>query len=468
MSSNSSEHRATTAAAQPAAGPSRRSLLRVLGAAGVGAAAVSALSACAPGSSAAPKALGSVAPSQAKGSTTLWFKDDDLLKVFRGVVPSFTKKYPAVTVNLVGVDIDKKLAPALISGAGVPDGAFLGDGSVLGQAEHLTDLTSQMAKYRADTVQYKLDVNTDGERLVGIPWDTDPGLLYYREDILAAAKVDPAQLTSYDALLDAAREIKGRDPKAQPIPLEQDPDLAMQWLMMLVNQQQGTGMVDSAGKLTIDTDAFRTALTWIKKVADEGLGARSKFASSAQIAQADGGTVSLVPWAIWYNFLVQGTFKKSVGHWRAAQLPAWTTGGARSGVMGGSSFVIPAKAANPDLAWLFYEYAVYSPEGYQAVFGSNSVYPNGLNTALPSVKSALDPQTSLFKPLAGLGNENLWEVGTQASLAIPPGYRIPTWFNQADAYLGANLQKLMDGKMSVDAVIKQSAADIQTNLVNRA
>jgi lactose/L-arabinose transport system substrate-binding protein len=449
-------------------GMSRRSLLRAIGTAGVGTAAAGFRGACAPGTSSTPTALASASPSSVSGSATLWFNDDDLLKVFRTVVPSFTAKYPKASVKLVGVAIDTKLAPALISGAGVPDGSFLSDGSVLGQAAHLTDLTSQMAPYRADTVQYKLDTNTVDGKLVGIPWDTDPGLLYYREDVLSAAKVDPASLTSYDALLDAARQIKAANPKAQPIPLEQDPNLATQWLMMLVNQQQGTGLVDADGKLTIDTDAYRKALTWIKAVADEGLGARSKFAGSAQIAQADGGTVSLVPWAIWYNFLIQSSFKKSVGHWRVSQLPAWTTGGARSGVMGGSSFVIPAKSANPEVAWRFYEHAVYSPEGYRAVFGSNAVYPSGLNTALPSVKSALNG-TSLFKPLAGLGSTSLWEVGTKASLAIPAGYRIPSWFDQAaTTYLGANLQKLMDGKMSVDDVIKKSVSDIQTNLVDRS
>jgi ABC-type glycerol-3-phosphate transport system substrate-binding protein len=135
--------------------------------------------------------------------------------------------------------------------------------------------------------------------------------------------------------------------------------------------------------------------------------------------------------------------------------------------MGGSSFVIPAKAANPHLAWLFYEFAIYETAGYSAVFGSNSVYPNGLNTALPSVKSALNGP-SLFKPLAGMGNESLWDVATKASLAIPAGYRIPSWFDQAANYLGSNLQQLMDGKMSVDDVVKKSAADIQTNLVDRS
>jgi ABC-type glycerol-3-phosphate transport system substrate-binding protein len=443
----------------------RRQVLQLFGALTAGGVATSLVGACAPGSSASPQTLTTSA--EAKGSATLWFRDDDLLKVFRTVLPSFNKKYPNVSLTLEGVDIDTKLPAALISGTGVPDGSFFGDNSILGQADHLYDVSSLMSKYTSDTVRYKIDVNTVNGRLVGIPWDTDPGLLYYREDILSAAGVNPASLTSYDALLDAARAIKGRNPNARPIPLEQDANLGMQWLMMMINQQQGTGLIDADGKLTIDTDAYRTALTWIKKVADEGLGARSKFASTAQIAQADDGTISLVPWAIWFNFLVQSAFKQSVGHWRAAPLPAWTAGGARSGVMGGSSFVIPAKAANPQLAWLFYEHAIYSSEGYTAVFGSNTVYPNGLNTALPAVKSALTG-SSLFKPLAGLGNQSLWEVATVASLATPAGYRIPAWFDQAATYLGANLQKLMDGKMSVDDVVKNSAADIQTNLVNRS
>lgn len=455
-------------------GVSRRDLLKFFGVAGLGTAAAAALGACTPsGGSSAPQTLSTTSGSSGgaaggpKGTATLWYNDDDLFKVFKSVVPSFNAKYPNVDLKLVGVDVGTKLAPTLISGTGVPDGSFCADGAVTAQADKLYDLGKLMAPYVSDTVQYKLDVNTVNGKLVGIPWDTDPGLFFYREDILSAAGVNPAQLISYDALLDAAREVKGKNPNARPIPLEQDPNLGMQWLMMLVSQQQGSGLTDANGNLTIDTDAYRNALTWIKKVADEGLGARCKFASTAQVALADNGTISIVPWAIWFNFLVQTALKKSSGKWRVAQLPAWKSGGARSGVMGGSSFVIPAKAAQPELAWLFYEHAIYSPQGIKQVFGPNPVYPNGLNTALPSVKSALSGP-ALFKPLPQLGNTSLWGVASKASLDIPPGYHVPTWFNQAANYLGANLQKLMDGKMSVDDVIKQSASDIKTNLVDRS
>jgi lactose/L-arabinose transport system substrate-binding protein len=444
----------------------RRRLLSALAVAGGLGLASPLLSACTPGSSGESEKLAPSPSAAAAGSVTLWMRDDDLLKVFKTVIPAFNQKYPDVKVTMLGVDIVTKLPPTLISGTGVPDGAFYEDVNIGAQKDHLFDLTDLMKPHTADTLQFKLDVATYDDKLVAVPWDTDPGLLYYNSKVLSEAKVDPKSLTSYDALLEAARTIKAKFPKARPIPLEQDANLGMQWLMMMVNQQQGSGLVDGNGDLTIDTDAFRKTLTWIKTVADEDLGARSKFASTGHIAQLEDGTISLVPWAVWFIFLPQSALKTTKGDWRVQSLPAWTDGGAKSGVMGGSSFVIPLKAKNPELAWLFYEFALYTKEGYRTVYGPNDTYPNGLNTALPSVKAALQGD-ALFKPIAALGNQDLWAVDTAAAKEIPPGYRIPSWFTSAAGYLGVNVQKMIDGKMSVDQVISTSVDQITKNLVNR-
>lgn len=446
----------------------RRRLLNGLAMAGGLGIASPLLSACVPGgSSGGDQKLGpSPSASAASGTVTLWMRDDDLFKVFKTVIPAFNRKYPNVKVNMVGVDVDTKLPATLISGTGVPDGSFYEDNNIGAQAGHLYDLTDLMAPHKSDTLQFKLDVATYDNKLVAVPWDTDPGMLYYRKSVLSDAGIDPKTLTTYDALLNAARKIKQKNPKARPILLEQDANLGMLWLMMLINQQQGSGLVDEKGGLTIDTPAFRKALTWIKTVADEQLGARSKFASTGQIAQCDSGIVSLVPWAIWFSFITQSGVKTSKGDWRVTLLPAWSAGGARSGVMGGSSFVIPQKAKNPELAWLFYEFAIYAREGYTKVYGPNNTYPNGLNTSLPSVKAALQG-APLFKPVAALGNQDLWSVDTAAAQAIPAGYRIPSWFNSAASYLGVNMQKMIDGKASVDEVISTSVDQINKNLVKR-
>ena len=147
-------------------------------------------------------------------------------------------------------------------------------------------------------------------------------------------------------------------------------------------------------------------------------------------------------------------------------LPAWAKGGRRAASMGGSSFIIPQKAKNPYLAWLWYEHLVFGRDGYTAVYGPNKLYPGGLNTSLPSYKPALAHQ--LFKNVPSLGGQNLWEVAVSTVKAIPGNYYYPTWYNQAVPFYGANIQRVLAGQMTPQQALTQAAHDIQTKLINRA
>jgi len=407
----------------------------------------------------------SLSGAAARGEVTIWTRQDDLHKVFDTVIPSFNNKYPNVKVKHVAIDVDAKLPPALVSGAGVPDGSFYEDVNIVGQAEHLLDLSDRMEPYKADTVKYKLDVATIDGRLVGIPWDTDPGLLYYREDILDAAGVDPATLQTYDDLLTAAKTIKAKHPDAKPLHLERDPNLGQMWLELFANQQ-GTGLIDpQTSQPRLDSPEYRQILTWIQEVAKGGLGTRAAFVTPSDLQTLEKGTQCLIPWACWWSFVPQSSLKTSKGKWRVRQLPVWKQGGATSGVMGGSSFIIPAKAKNPELAWLFFEHLVYSKEGYTKAFGPNSVYPGGLSTVLPSYLPALDENKPLFKPVKEFGNQNIWIDYVKAAKALPGGYSLPVFWNKSVNYLGTNVQRLMDGKSTPDDVIAKSVQDIEKNLM---
>jgi lactose/L-arabinose transport system substrate-binding protein len=316
-------------------------------------------------------------------------------------------------------------------------------------------------------VQYKLDVNTVNGKIYGVPWDLDPGLLYYRADILDKAGIDPATITTYDKLLAAARTVKSKvNPHAQPIHLDKSPFLGQLWLEMLANQL-GTSMADANGKLRLDSDAYRRIFTWIQTAVRDGLVTHTTYLDPTDLKLLDDGTQVFVPWAIWWDAAPQQLLKATKGKWRAMQLPAWTEGGVRSGVMGGSSFVIPAQAKNPELAWLFYEHLAYKKEGYTAVYGPNSIYPGGLNTSIPSYKPALDPAQPLFKPFPELGNQDLWSLAVKSGEAVPGGTPLPAWWAGAVDYLGNNLQKLMGGEMTPEQVISQSTTDINKNLINR-
>lgn len=239
----------------------RRSVLRGALGAGALAAAAGPLAACAPGSSGSePRKLTGTPSASAKGEITIWNRSGDLFKVFDAAIDAFRKAYPDIKVNHQAVDIDAKLANTLISGTDLPDGSFWDDAKIGGQAEHLYDLTDLIAPYRDKTSAYKLSVNTVGGRIYGVPWDLDPGLLWYREDLLEDAGVDPAGLKTYDDLLAAARSLREKNPKARPLHMEKDPFLGQLWLEMLAGQQ-GTSLADADGQVRLDSRSTATSST---------------------------------------------------------------------------------------------------------------------------------------------------------------------------------------------------------------
>ncbi len=400
------------------------------------------------------------------GEITIWDRAGDLFQVFGATIPAFNKKYPNIKVNHVAVDVDSKLPSTLNTGANVPDGSFYEDNNLPVLASHYYDITDLIKPYTQNIIPFKLRVNTNNGRILGVPWDLDPGLLYYREDMLQQANIDPASIETYDDLITAAHTLQQKlGPSVKPIHLEQDPGLTQLWVEMFANQQ-GTSMVDSSGKLQITSQPYLNIMQFLDRVHRENIGTREVYFSPGDIAAIENNQVAFYPWAIWAVYGADLLFKKTKGKWRAMPLPAWQKGGTRAAVMGGSSFIIPKKAKNPHLAWLYYEHLVFSPEGYRAVYGPNKVYPGGINTSLPSYTPAL--QTQLFQNSAGLDGQNLWDVATSTAKNIPGNFTYATWYNQAVTYFGTNVQRMLDGQLTPEQVLQQSANDIQTKLINRS
>ncbi|MEU6249636.1 extracellular solute-binding protein [Glycomyces sp. NPDC047010] len=449
----------------------QRHLLRrraLLASAGL-AAAAPALAACGPDIASDEDAGAShllKAPDRTEGEITIWDRSGDLFEVFEGVIADFNAKYPDIKVNHVAVDIDAKLQNTLITGADVPDGVFLDDAKVGGFTDYLWDLGDVLAPYAADIAPQKLDVNTVGGGVYGVPFDLDPGLLFYNATALEAAGIDVDAIATYDDLLQAARDYQAAVPGSAPIHLEQSAFLGQLQLEMYASQL-GTSIADADGNLRLDTPEFERILTFLDTVRQEGLGTRAEYLTPTDIAELDNGNQVFYPWAIWFSFAPQQVLTETAGDWRATQLPAWDAGGARSGAMGGSSFVLPKDGKNADLAWLFYEFLMFDEAGYTAVWGPGDVYPEGLATSIPSYTPAADPAKPLYSGITALGGQDLWTVATEAGAQIPGGTPTPAWWTGAVDYLGNDVQRMLDGDMTPQEVLAQASEDIQTNLVDR-
>src|SRR5690606_9055208 len=369
------------------------------------------------------------APTEAspKGEITIWDREGDLFKVFDEAIAAFNEKYPDIVVHHEAVDIGAKLQNTLITGSDVPDGVFLDDQLVAGYADHLWDLSDVLAPYVDDIAQQKLDVNSHDGGIYGVPFDLDPGLLFYNATALEAAGVDAASIETYDELLDAARAYKTAVPDSGPIHLEQSPFLGQLQLEMYASQL-GTSIADADGELRLDSPEYEQILAFLDTVQTEGLGTRAEYLSPTDIAELENGDQVFYPWAIWFDFAPQQLLPETSGDWRAMDLPAWEAGGARSGAMGGSSFVLPKDGENSELAWLFYEFLMYDEAGYSAVWGINDIYPTGLNTSIPAYLPAADPTTPLFQSVDAFGGQDLWAVATEAGAQIPGSVPTPAWW----------------------------------------
>lgn len=396
-----------------------------------------------------------------KGEILIWDPPGDLFQVAEAAIPAFNAKYPGITVRHEAVD-QAKIAPTLTTGVGVPDGALVPDDALGTIADQLYDLTALIQPHVNDIVDYKLRVNTHDGQIKGIPYDVDPAMLFYREDILAKHGLSIDGVETYDDLIELAKELKAKDPSLKPIRIENTPGLIVLWTAMFANQQ-GTSYVDAQGNLALESPEFLRILQFYQRVIDEGLASRQDIFSPGDIAANDNDLQVFVPYAIWYNYGITSLFKEATGKFRATQLPAWQAGGSRAASMGGSSFVIPAKATNPELAWLYYEFMMTSEAGYKAYFGASDIYPGGITTLLPAYEPAY--ASKLMENPASLGGQDLWALATEIAQDIPGDYYFPTWYGQMGDIFGANVQRMYDGKMTPEEVLKKSAEEITAKLI---
>lgn len=162
-------------------------------------------------------------------------------------------------------------------------------------ASHYYDITDWIQPYTKDIVPFKLRVNTYNNRIVGIPWDLDPGLLFYREDMLQEAGVAPDTIATYDDLIAAAHKVQDKfGPSCKPIHLEQDPGLTQTWVEMFANQQ-GTSMADANGKLQINSQPYLNIMNFLKQVSNENLGTRAVYLSPDDIAAVESNRIAFYP-----------------------------------------------------------------------------------------------------------------------------------------------------------------------------
>lgn len=305
-------------------------------------------------------------------------------------VDLFEKAYPKVTVKVVnvgnGADYYTKLRSAIAAKSGAPDVAQIEyhhiPSFVLG--DNLLDLAPYGAeKIKGDYVDYAWKLVERGNAVYGIPQDSGPLGLLYRNDILSANGIKPP--TTWNDFATAAQTVHKANPKQYLTNVSSSNASAFLGLF----QQAGANPFAYDGAKTVNvnlTSAEGTKVVdyWSKLISSGAVSTDPDFTDTWYQGLASGKYASWVS-AAWGPVFLQGTAADTSGKWRASELPQWTAGDHASGNVGGSADVVLKSTKNPIASAIFTQWLNHDSSSTVAFATKQFLFPT-------TTKTLADPQ----------------------------------------------------------------------------
>lgn len=346
------------------------------------------------------------------GQITVWSWDVAATALKR-LGTQYQKAHPGTTIKVVDVGYDNvydKISVGLQAGSGLPDVLTIETDHTPGYisqfSKGFTDLDSILGSDKSDfdPSKWAASVGKNGD-LYAAPWDAGTMALYYRSDYLKAADINPASLTSWNALVTAGEKIKSQTGHTL-----MSTDLSAGGPFYAMLQQQGQGIFDAQGKIDITSPAAVNALTLIKKMNDKGL-LKNVKGWDAEVTSAKNGDSAVDPNAVWWIGTLTSEMPELSGKFGVTELPAFTGGGARTSNNGGSGLAIPTQAKNPQLAASFVKYVLANKDNQVSMMKKEGLFPS----YLPALKNSYFQQPQPF-----FGGQKVYQQFADLTAKIPP------------------------------------------------
>ena len=223
-------------------------------------------------------------------------------------------------------------------------------------ANHLLDLREVLGEDAAaghfDTI---VTNNTIDDRLVAMPWFTDAGVLYYREDLLE--KHGHEVPTTWQALTDTARDIQNAEREAGNDRMQGFVFQGRAYEGLTVNALEwvasfgGGTVVDNDGEVTINNEraaqALDLAASWIGDISPEGV--LNYTEEEARGVFQGGNAVFMRNWPYAWA-LAQSDDSDVRGKVGVVQLPAGGEEGQSAAGLGGWNLAVSRYSEHPDIA----------------------------------------------------------------------------------------------------------------------
>ncbi len=297
---------------------------------------------------------------------------------------SFNQKYPKIKVNVqeygLAQNVYERYSEILSSGVGVPDIIQIESDYVQTFAETYPQYFFDMNGYidiegKVDPSKISTSYDSEG-KLVSIPWDSGPVVMFYREDLFNQAGIDINSIITFEDYISAGKKLKEKFPNITMtgLPFTQDENLFR--CLLVANKSY---YLNNKGEITVASSKAIETLQMIKRLIDEGVAKNTINWDGGIVANKNG---ELASWIMggWWGGTIKDQMPEMKGKWKIAPIPAFPDG-ARASSSGGAGLSITASEPIKQAAALeFIKESLMNVDNQLMMYEKYSLFPSYLPT----------------------------------------------------------------------------------------
>ncbi len=393
------------------------------------------------------------ASAQEDVTLTIWTFGSFFTDFYEGIEADYKEIAPHVSIVVEEIPYGQlydNLQGALVAGVGAPDIVDVEQGVIsrfLKGEPGLVDLADLIAPYTDDYIMAKTGLYAYEGAIYGIDHCLCPVVLYYRHDIFADAGIE-MPVATWDEFVEAASALAEQGIAGLVL---SDRSWGDYYILLL--QSGSPGFFDAEGNVIVDSPGNIAVLEWYLGLLDSGVAIATESSQTTYGLMAEGKIAAAIG-ADWYGGFIKNNVADTAGLWRAAPIPAFEEGGARTSTHGGTAYSITQQSEHKDEAWAFIEFALFDED--------NKIFEFQVNNLLPPVISHLDNE-ALLSPDPYFDNQSLGELFLELAPEVPHQVRGP-WFNEASTLVANAVFEATQGEKTAEQALKDAAEELRRQI----
>ncbi len=393
------------------------------------------------------------ASAQEDVTLTIWTFGSFFTDFYEGIEADYKEIAPHVSIvveEIQGGQLWDNLQGAFVAGVGAPDIADIEQGAIsrfLKGEPGLVPLNDLIAPYEDDYIMAKTGLYAHQGAIYGIDHCLCPVVLYYRQDIFADAGIE-MPVATWDEFVAAASALAEQGIAGLVL---SDRGWGDYYIVLL--QSGSPGFFDADGNVIVDSPENIAVLEWYLGLLESGVAIATENSQTTYGLMAEGKIAAAIG-ADWYGGFIKNNVADTAGLWRAAPLPAFEAGGARTSTHGGTAYTITSQSDHPEEAWAFIEFALFNEE--------NKIFEWEVNNLIPPVLSHLDNE-KLLQPDPFFDNQSLGELYLELAPEVPYQARGP-WFNEASTLVANAIFEASQGEKTAEQALKDAADELRRQI----